>query len=387
MLLGLEVMLTFTIAANASLVVSSIYELTTNPSGVSDDAIGLVDIEEDIQTTALAGSDDDLARLRSFPGIIAAARVDATPFGSDAVDTVFATPDDLSRDTGVSATQYEGGPAELDVLGAELVSGRDFGADEYDDTELVSHSVPHTTILTEALAMRLFGSTHAVGKHLYLQSGDALLVVGIVRNLTRPHPIENAGKENFYSMFLPATPTSGKITLAFRTQPSSVERVLVEIGKELGQAEHAHSISSLRTLQGEKEDYFRKDSQDSEVLCVATLALALVTALGIGGLATFWVRQRRRSVAICRSVGATRQQVILWLLAENALIVGSATLCGIALAIVLNAFLMHHFEMTALDVRTLALGAVLMLGLGQVSVLGPALRAASIEPAGALKLR
>jgi putative ABC transport system permease protein len=386
MLLSLEVMLTFAIAANASLVVSSVYALTTSPSGIADDAIGLVDIEEDIQTTALSGSDDDLARLRSFPGIIAAARVGATPFGSDVVDTVFATPDDMSRDTGVSATQYEGGPAELHVLGAELVSGRDFGADEY-GTTLDSHSVPRTTILTEALAMRLFGKTRAIGRHLYFESGDALLVVGIVRNLTRPHPIENAGEENFYSMFLPAAPTSGKTTLAFRTQPSSVKRVLAEIGEDLGHAKHAHSVSNLRTLRDERKNYFLKDSENAAVLCVATLALALVTALGIGGLATFWVRQRRRSVAICRSVGATRQQIILWLLAENALIVGSATLCGIILAIALNAFLMRHFEVTALDARTLALGAVSLLGLGQVSVLGPALRAASIEPAGALKFR
>jgi putative ABC transport system permease protein len=50
------------------------------------------------------------------------------------------------------------------------------------------------------------------------------------------------------------------------------------------------------------------------------------------------------------------------------------------LAFVLNAVLMQHYELQRLPWFYLLVGALALWGLGQLAVLGPALRAAAVPP-------
>jgi putative ABC transport system permease protein len=54
---------------------------------------------------------------------------------------------------------------------------------------------------------------------------------------------------------------------------------------------------------------------------------------------------------------------------------------GIAFAMALNLWMVRSFEMLRMDADRAVLGAILMLILGQLAVIWPALRAASIPPA------
>ena len=103
------------------------------------------------------------------------------------------------------------------------------------------------------------------------------------------------------------------------------------------------------------------------------------TAGGIFGLASFWVRQRRRQIGIRRAIGATRSDILHYFQTENFLIVSG----GIALGMVLAS------AESGADgaLRIAATAAVLSadrrtgaLGVGQLAVLGPALRAAAVPP-------
>ncbi|MEW5313571.1 MAG: hypothetical protein WDW38_005129 [Sanguina aurantia] len=57
------------------------------------------------------------------------------------------------------------------------------------------------------------------------------------------------------------------------------------------------------------------------ILVAVILALLLVTALGIAGLASFWVQLRRRHIGIRRAIGATRGDILRYFQIENFLIV------------------------------------------------------------------
>ena len=58
---------------------------------------------------------------------------------------------------------------------------------------------------------------------------------------------------------------------------------------------------------------------------------------------------------------------------------------GILLALTLNFLMAGKFEMTRLNVGSTVLAAVIVLLLGQIAVLWPALRAASISPVVAIR--
>jgi putative ABC transport system permease protein len=107
----------------------------------------------------------------------------------------------------------------------------------------------------------------------------------------------------------------------------------------------------------------------------------VVTAFGIVGLTSYRVAQRRQQIGIRRALGATRSAILRHFQAENLLIAAAGALCGIVFAVVLNLWMVRSFEMVRLDCSRTIVGAVVMLLLGQIAVLWPALRAASIPPA------
>jgi len=129
-----------------------------------------------------------------------------------------------------------------------------------------------------------------------------------------------------------------------------------------------------------RADYFRQDTSLVWLLALVCLAMLLVTALGIAGLANFWVQQRRRSIGIRRAIGATRGDILRYFQAENFLIVGFGIGLGVLLAFVLNLVLMQHYELPRLPLAYLPVGALALWMLGQFAVLGPALRAAAVPP-------
>jgi putative ABC transport system permease protein len=108
--------------------------------------------------------------------------------------------------------------------------------------------------------------------------------------------------------------------------------------------------------------------------------LLVVTALGVGGLASFWVQQRTKQIGVRRALGATRRDILRYFQVENFLLASGGIVLGMLLAYAGNLLLMNAFELARLPWIYLPAGAALLWLLGQLAVLGPALRAASIPP-------
>jgi putative ABC transport system permease protein len=118
---------------------------------------------------------------------------------------------------------------------------------------------------------------------------------------------------------------------------------------------------------------------------VVCLMLLLATAGGIIGLSSFWVSQRRRQIGIRRALGATRRDILRYFQTENFLIVSGGITLGALLGVVANLTLMTYWELPRMPLGVLLLGAVLLWLLGQLAVLGPARRAASVPPVEATR--
>jgi putative ABC transport system permease protein len=121
------------------------------------------------------------------------------------------------------------------------------------------------------------------------------------------------------------------------------------------------------------------------LLVAVCVSLLVVTALGIVGLASFWVQQRTRQIGIRRALGATRRQILGYFQTENFLIATLGIVLGMALAYAINGLLMERYELPRLPWHYLPVGAVALWLLGQLAVLGPALRAAAVPPAVATR--
>ena len=117
------------------------------------------------------------------------------------------------------------------------------------------------------------------------------------------------------------------------------------------------------------------------LLAGVSFALLIITALGVIGLASFWVQQRTRQIGVRRALGATRGDIVRYFQVENFILATIGIVLGMALAYAINLWLMQKYQVARLPGEFLPIGAVLLWLLGQIAVLGPAMRAAMIPPA------
>ena len=121
------------------------------------------------------------------------------------------------------------------------------------------------------------------------------------------------------------------------------------------------------------------------LLATVIIALLVVTALGIVGLASFWVQQRTKQIGIRRALGATRGQILRYFQTENFLLATIGIALGMLLAYAINQLLMGKYELPRLPLAYLPVGAIALWLLGQFAVFWPARRGAAVPPAVATR--
>lgn len=384
-LLVMQVALTCAIVCNVAAIIGHRLAQMQMPSGVAENELALIEsISVDESANQLARHDEDLAALRGIPGVVSVAAVDSLPFsGNNWSNGLSLVPNGPSLTT---ATAYSGTPDEMRTLGMDLVAGRLFLPEEYipldakHDWAGINH-VP-STIVTQALATKLFPGGDALGKVIYPGDGP-VRIVGVVDHLLRPTLDESEGSG--YATLFPMLPDTATITYVMRTAPRERERVLADAQRLLARLDGNRVLRKPQTFTQLRDDYFRRDRTMISLLLAAALGLLLVTAAGIAGLASFWVQQRRRSIGIRRAVGATRRDILRYFQTENVVIVGVGVVLGAVLAYGLNRLLMEHYALQRLPWFYVPVGAVVLWGVGQAAVLGPALRASWVAPVVATK--
>ena len=390
-LLILEIALTCAIVSNAVFLITSHLERTQMPSGIAEHELVLVEmahIGDRTDTRRLRQS--DTAALQQIPGVKQVALANGAPFAGGSNTDIRVQPQQPRRS--LNAGLFFGRHL-LPALGPRLIAGRGFRPEDFTDLSQAlaalandeAKEFPHVTIVTQAVAQRLWPGQSALGKMVYLGKDIPLQVVGVVERLTRPAGGLFQGAE--YSLVLPINAdtsydanTSNGMVYLLRCAPQDRARVLKAAVATLKQLDPNRVLVRARTFDQVRDEYFQSDRALAGTLVGVCVALLTVTALGIVGLASFWVAQRRKLIGVRRALGATRGDILRYFQTENFLIVTAGIVLGAALAVALNLELMKSKEMTRLPLFYLPVGAVALWCLGQIAILGPALRAANVPP-------
>ncbi|WP_242101667.1 MULTISPECIES: FtsX-like permease family protein [unclassified Lysobacter] len=383
-LIVLEIALSCAIICNAVFLISQRLERMQRPTGMADSElvrINVAGIGEDENAGALVKQ--DIAALRNLPGVEAATSLNHVPFDNSSWNSSISLQPEQPMPNLNSAVYL--GENLVHTLGLRIVEGRDFKPDEYADWEALNEpdsklTVP-AAILTREVAEKLFPGESAIGKNIYSwNSNDAPhRVVGVVERLIRPN--DNGGPaESGYSMLLPVhNVTMGRFAL--RTEPGR----RAEVQKAAVAALERNSARRIILREGPFteviETYYRQDRSMAWLLVAVCIALLVVTALGIVGLASFWVQQRTKQIGVRRALGATRAQILRYFQTENFLLATLGIVLGMLLAYAINQLLMGKYELPRLPLLYLPVGAVALWLLGQIAVYWPARRAASVPPA------
>jgi putative ABC transport system permease protein len=367
-LLILEIALTCAIVCNAVFVISQRLERTQLPSGIAEHELALVRMAYiDDRPDATARAQTDLAALRQIAGVKQVALADALPFSTDGPNDYIRL-DPQQQQPSLDVGAYFGQNL-LPTLGARLIAGRAFQPDEFATlSDVVSAQesgdwshFPHVTLITQAMAQRLWPGQNALGKTLYLSRNIGLRVVGILARLARSGALSRGAD---YSIVLPVSMNLSEGGLyVIRCAPQDRARVLKAAVARLKQLDPNRALLQAGTFDELRGDYFQSDRAMAQLLVGVCLALLIVTALGIVGLASFWVAQRRKQIGIRRALGATRADILRYFQSENFLIVTFGIALGMVLAFAINTTLMRFYALDRLPFFYLPVGAAMLWSL------------------------
>ncbi len=390
----LEIALSCAIVCNALFLIGSRLERMDRPSGIAEDTIvriGVVGAGQDDNDEALTAT--DLASFRAIPGVVAAEAVNQVPFWNSSWNSSVNLEEDQSFQT-LSTSTYLGGPQLLEALDLQLVAGRDFTPDEF--IEWDAFSAPNSevgipaAIITAAMVEEMWpdaSPAEVLGREFYSWGPTAIRVVGVVERFVRPNDFGDQGYE-FASLFPVNVPYSLGGNYLIRVDDPARRAEVLAAAKAAVVANNPSRIvleDNSMTMEQMRSDYYRQDRAMAWLLVAVIVALLVVTALGIVGLASFWVAQRTKQIGVRRALGATRGQILRYFQTENFLLATIGIVLGMLMAYGINQLLMDRYELPRLPALYLPVGAVALWLLGQVAVFGPARRAAAVPPAVATR--
>jgi len=387
LLIVVEIALTCAIVCNSVFLIANRIERVRFGSGLADAELSYVGsrpIGNDSNAAAITR--EDLAAFRAIPGVRSAAIISYLPLGRTSTNLGLGLVPNQQVPT-VEVASYSGDVGLPAVLGLKLVAGRDFHADEVVDDQEFQKSADSRlsgVLVTRAVAERLFPGADAIGKPVYIFGTAPVPIVGVVERLVAAHP-SFGDQRDLYSIILPIRPAYDSGTYVLRSDPAQRDAVVRGALAALDRVDPHRVTQPHGRFEDLRGDYYQSDVAMVWLLAGVCVALLVVTAFGIVGLASFWVQQRTRMIGTRRALGATRGQILRYFQTENLLLTTAGIAIGMLAAYAINQWLMTQYELPRLPAMYLPLGALALWALGQVAVLAPARRAAALPPAHAMR--
>ena len=384
-LIGLQVALTLAIVCNALFIISQRFERMHRPSGMNEADtfwFGSSGFGQgfDAHATQMA----DLELLRHLPGVVAAASTNSAPMSNGGWSTALNLQPNQKTSTADTAFYLVDDQA-LQAFGLNLVAGRWFKREEMQEVKFGDRPRPSVVVITKALADKVFPNGDALGKQVYTdEDPPSSTIVGIVERAQQPWMSSDSIE---YSTFAPIYMPYGNATrYLVRAEPGRRDEVMGQIEQKLSEANRSRIVGKVRSIEQLRADAYASDRAMMIILGVVIFCLLTITALGIVGMASFWVTQRTKQIGTRRALGATRTDILRYFLTENFLITTGGLMLGALLSYAFSLWLMTHSqEAKLLPWHYLPAGFVCLWLLGQIAVLGPATRAARVPPAVATR--
>ncbi|MBP7609361.1 MAG: ABC transporter permease [Steroidobacteraceae bacterium] len=320
---------------------------------------------------------EDLATLRSLPGVKAATVINAVPLsGGGSSTSIHTEPNEKGQRADIN--YFEVDEHGLDTLGISLVAGQNFDPTIVTKPPRNSSFSPPGMLITQQAAKELFPNEPALGKTVYSGTSQPITILGIIDHMHGSWP--SWDKVGNVALF-PVIPDETYARYMVRAQPGQRDALMKAAEEALNKIDNGRVILKVRTLEYVAANTYADDRAMAVYLGVVISLLLGISALGIFGLAAFNVSTRTKQIGTRRAVGARRTDILKYFLAENWLITSLGVVLGCVLALLLGYWLSTTFELPRLKLYYLLLGVVGLWIVSLAAAFRPARRASLVSPA------
>jgi len=315
------------------------------------------------------------------PGIVSVNVVDNVPLTSNSP----LSPTDMHAENAGAPSDRENGARRVytnrvsgghfRTLGIPLLEGRDF-------TALDDVGSPAVGIVNETLARRFWPGESPIGKRLGAAAGPWIEVVGLGRD-SKYESIQEVPKALLYRPL--AQQPVATVTFLIKTEgdPRAATSVVRARVAELDPNLPVYNLNTLEERIGLNLFPNRALALVSSILGLFALALG---TMGIYGLMSYLVEQRRREIGVRLALGASSSRVVNLITRQGMTWTVTGVVLGLTLALVFIRFLQGRlYGLSATD--PIAIGGVLalLIATAYAACALPAKRASRTAPLAVLR--
>ena len=214
------------------------------------------------------------------------------------------------------------------------------------------------------------------------QQEDAT-IVGMIRT-ERTRSLDTPMEEVVYVSLLQAPRREIKFIVRTTGDPSAA---MPAIRHAVAELDPRLPLGDVRTMEQVRQLTMSGKTAPAWIIGAFAGVAALLAALGLYGVLSHAVNQRRREIGIRMALGAGARNVLANVLGNAAWMVGIGLTFGLAAALALMKVMTTLlFEVSPLDPFAFALAAASMAVIGLVAALIPASRATRVDPVTALRV-
>ena len=274
-----------------------------------------------------------------------------------------------------------------DALGIKLLAGRRF--DQHDQAES-----PLVVVVDDQFVRRNFGEAtpdSILGRRLRFEGADEPWreIVGVVGHV-RYHEPEEEPLVQIYRPWLQMNLKRNAdwlraMDVAIKT---SVDpwTILPAVRKQIAALDPDQPLGPVHTFEEMLDRSLTARRLNLTLISVFSASALLLSAVGIYGVMSYTVGQRRREIGIRIALGAQKRDVARLVIGNGMVMVAVAIVVGIVGAFALTRFMSGMlFDVKAVDLSTYAIVAVLLLGVAVCACYVPARRAGNLNPLEALR--
>ena len=322
-----------------------------------------------------------LNRVRRLPGVKAAALAQSVPLGLTGAQRQVKIGD---ADRGASVWVNTASPGYFELMRMAVVAGRTF-------TDRDTENSPRVAIVNQAME-KLWPNNDALGRRMEI-NGQKIEIVGVVRT-AKYFEVSEASRPYFYLPYSQNYASRMILHVETARAPAGAAPAVLAATRNI---DATQPVSEIRSL----EQYFSQGALFSARIGLLVAASAggcvlLLALTGLYGSIVGTVQRRRRESGIRAALGASRYAIVRLVLAKGAMLALAGTAVGSAAAFAASPWLVERGLITTglkgiagastdSGAGAPALAALVVIIASLAACLIPALQAARVDPAVALR--
>jgi putative ABC transport system permease protein len=382
-----EVALAITLLAGAGLLLRSFARLTTidpgfRAAGVTTFSLELSPVRYPRPTEQAQFANELLARVQRLPGVADAGISFDLPLSNSAFGLTFAITGrpEVSGPEEPRAQVRVASPRYFQVMGIPLLRGRGF-------TDADRAGTPRVLLVSAEAARRYWPNENPIGQTLTTGwSRDSVhyggTIVGVVGDV-RQFALSLEPAPEIYAPLAQWPLDEMSVVVRSSLPPAAVLTATREVVRELDAELPMYNAYPLENVV--RDSVATRRFYALLLASFAGLALVLA-AIGIYGVISYAVQQRRRELGIRVALGASRERVITMVMRQGMILAIAGAVIGLVASAALTRVLAGQlFGVSATDPLTFAAVPFLLLVVAAGACVVPVRRALRVDPATAIR--